>query len=181
MTKISYKELGKFGKDLQVLEYKKLYKASELPQNYKKEIVFIGKSNVGKSSLINTLLNYKINKVSKTPGCTKWIGFLELPQLNIIDLPGYGYSKVSKERQEFWDSMLNEYLKENRASTTFILIDSRKKISDLDEEVINLFANSNIYIIYTKYDKKHSGDGIFVSIKTGLGIVKLRKFITSFI
>lgn len=179
MTILTFKELGKFGKDLQVLDYKKKYRANELPVNNKKEIVFIGKSNVGKSSLINTLLNYKIANVSKTPGCTKWMGFLELPNLNIIDLPGYGYSKVAHGRQEFWDQMLLDYIKLKRTYLTFILIDIRKGICELDQQVMDLFKAFQTKIIYTKYDKETSNNQFIVSTKTGLGIIPLREFLTS--
>lgn len=175
MNQLNFKELGIYGKELQVLQYKRVYKPSDLPINNKKEIVFIGKSNVGKSSLINTILNYKINKVSKTPGCTKWIGFLELPKINIIDLPGYGYSKVAQGRREFWDQMLNDYIKTSRTFLTFVLIDSRKGISELDQIVLEMFNSNKTEIIYTKHDKKINENGFFVSIKNGNGITELRK------
>lgn len=176
---MNFKELGTFSKDLQVLQYKRFYNAKELPKNEKKEIVFIGKSNVGKSSLINTLLNYKINKTSKKPGCTKWIGFLELPNINIIDLPGYGYSSVSKERKSFWDTMLAGYLKENRTSLVLVLVDSRRGISKEDEEVIQVFSKFNTQVIFTKNDKGNNANGIQVSVKNGRGITKLRMIITN--
>ncbi|WP_342261716.1 ribosome biogenesis GTP-binding protein YihA/YsxC [Alphaproteobacteria bacterium endosymbiont of Tiliacea citrago] len=180
MGNLNFKELLEFGKELQVLNYKKVYNANQLPDNQKKEIVFIGKSNVGKSSLINILLNYKINKVSKNPGCTKWIGFLELPNINIIDLPGYGYSKVSQGRREFWDSMLDGYIKKNRASIVFILVDSRRNICEEDKTIMEMFKGLKTEIIYTKQDKKPENNGFFVSVKTGLGILELRKKILYF-
>lgn len=175
MTNLTFKELGQLGKALKVIKYEKIYKPSLLPKNKKKEIIFIGKSNVGKSSLINTLLNYKINKVSRTPGCTKWIGFLELPTINIIDLPGYGYSKVSQGRREFWDTMLSDYIREKRAHHVFILIDSRKKISELDRQVIEMFTPINCEIIYTKHDKPKEQEGFSVSVQSGKGIHTLRE------
>lgn len=180
MIKLNFKEVGKYGKILKVLQFKKIYKPLELPNNNKKDIVFWGKSNVGKSSLINTLLNYKINKVSKKPGCTKWIGFLELPHINIIDLPGYGYSNVAKGRKEFWDKMLQDYIDLKRTEKVFILIDSNRFITDIDYQAKNCFACSDIKFIYTKADKKmHHNENFLISIKTGLNIINFRDILAN--
>lgn len=180
MENINFKELGKFGKDLQVLQYKKIYSIKDIIINNKPEIVFWGKSNVGKSSLINTLLNYKINKVSKKPGCTRWIGFLELKNCNIIDLPGYSFANVSKGRKVFFDKLFIEYIKTKRTSHLFLLIDKTKTISDIDLEIAKLFDFCNISLIYTKCEKSNKYlDELQVSTKTGIGINELRDIIVN--
>lgn len=181
MTILNFKELGIYGKALQVISFHKIYHPKNLPQNNKKEIVFWGKSNVGKSTLINTLLNYKINKVSKKPGCTKWIGLLELPHVNIIDLPGYGYSKVAKGRKEFWDQMLSDYIKLKRSDKIFILIDNDRDISELDHTAAKCFQDIPKEFIFTKADHaENSAKKFLVSTKTGLNIVNFREKIAKF-
>jgi len=173
----NFKELGIFSKDLQVLKYNRVYSVKDLPLQEKKEIVFIGKSNVGKSTLINTILNYKINKTSKEPGCTKWIAYIELQNTIIIDLPGYGYSKVAKGRKEFWNKMVLEYINKKRTNLALILIDSRRGIQEIDHEVSTAFDNSQF--IYTKCDKANFPENniIKTSSSSGLGILELRNLL----
>lgn len=175
----SFKELLKEeAKDLQIKEYSRVYSIKNLPKQSCNEILILGKSNSGKSTLINTLLNHSISKVSKKPGCTKWIGFIKLMNLVLVDIPGYGFANVSKGRKVFWDKMVSEYIDTNRASLALILIDSRRGIQEIDADVASMFENSKY--IFTKIDQKESfvPDNIIgCSSKNGKGIQELRKMI----
>lgn len=176
----SFKELNELGKELQVLRHERIYNIKNLPLKMKKEIAFVGKSNVGKSSLINTLLNYNLNRVSKKPGCTKWIGYIELTNSMLIDLPGYGYANVSKQRQEFWQDMIMSYINIKRIDTVLLLIDSRRGITQTDKEVASLFLNCKVKYIFTKSDEKdakHNDIGFNASIRNGKDILEIRKII----
>lgn len=129
-----------------------------MPSDIIPEFVFIGRSNVGKSSLINMLCNHdKLAKVSSTPGKTQLINvFMLNNRLKIIDLPGYGYAKVSQQLRKSWGQMIEYYLK-NRSNITcvFILIDSRLDPQKIDIEFITWCAEHNLplALIYTKSDK----------------------------
>ena len=183
LLKMSFKEIKKNGKQLAVLNYEKIYKVENLKKNNKKEIAFIGRSNVGKSSLINTILNHKISSTSKNPGRTRGIGFIELQSINLIDLPGYGYSKVSKGRQQFWSELIDEYIKSKRLNKIFILIDSRKGIQQEDQEAADYFQ-CDFEFLFTKCDKIENQNlqhESYVSIKTGKNIENLRKKIINLI
>lgn len=122
------------------------------------EIAFVGRSNVGKSSLINDItLNRKMAKVSSTPGKTQHINFFIVDsQFTLVDLPGYGFAKVSKSLKKGWDYMISKYLEERVAlSHLFILIDSRHTMQNLDLEMVTYALESNIAftLIFTKTDK----------------------------
>ncbi len=126
---------------------------SELP-----EFAFIGRSNVGKSSLINMLTGRKkIAKVSSTPGKTQLLNFFEINESwYLVDLPGYGYAKISKYKREEWRKMIARYL-ETRATLvcTFLLIDSRHELQNIDLDFINYLGEAGLpfVIVYTKSDK----------------------------
>ncbi|MGZ9414501.1 ribosome biogenesis GTP-binding protein YihA/YsxC [Mycoplasma sp. 5370] len=122
-----------------------------------KEICFIGRSNVGKSSLINALANTKIAKTSNTPGRTQLINFFENNnQKIIVDLPGYGYAKMSKFLSEKMFNMIEEYFtfREN-LDTTFLLFDSRIGLTDNDKSMLEFLEslNKKIILVATKIDK----------------------------
>lgn len=122
------------------------------------EIAFLGRSNVGKSSLINSLLQRKgLARTSNTPGRTQSINFFLINEkLYFADLPGYGYAKVSKAMRADWGKMAEEYLANRQELMLFIqLVDSRHKPSELD---LNLhewlkFHNKNSIVVATKSDK----------------------------
>ena len=122
------------------------------------EYAFIGRSNVGKSSLINMLADRKkLAKTSARPGKTQLINhFLMNQEWYLVDLPGYGYAKVSKREQATWGPMISEYLK-NRENLVciFVLIDSRLEPQKADKEFIDFIGANGlpISLIFTKADK----------------------------
>lgn len=128
------------------------------PKSDKPEYAFIGRSNVGKSSLINRLLGRKnLARVSATPGKTRLINhFMINDEWLLVDLPGYGYAKISKKEREKWELMIHEYLtrRENLVST-FILLDSRIELKTSDKNMINWFGENQLplTLIFTKSDK----------------------------
>lgn len=128
------------------------------PKLDKPEYAFIGRSNVGKSSLINYLLNRKnLARVSSTPGKTRLINhFLVNDAWVLVDLPGYGYAKISKTEREKWEIMIHNYItKREDLLLTFILIDSRIELKESDKNMINWFGEKQLpfAIIFTKSDK----------------------------
>ncbi|MCR4808147.1 MAG: ribosome biogenesis GTP-binding protein YihA/YsxC, partial [Lachnospiraceae bacterium] len=131
---------------------------SRLPDNKYPEIAFAGKSNVGKSSLINALMNRKsLARTSGQPGKTQTINFYNINgELYFVDLPGYGYAKVSKEVKEKWGKMIEKYLRTSgQLRAVFLLIDIRHEPSANDASMYEWIL-SNGYepiIIATKLDK----------------------------
>ena len=129
------------------------------PKDRRPEFAFIGRSNVGKSSLINMLTNRKgLAKVSKTPGKTQLLNFFNIDnRWYLVDLPGYGYAKVSKTKQRTLTNMINGYLK-NRAAlvVAFVLIDSNVPPSQTDLDFINHLGGYNVpfAIAFTKTDRQ---------------------------
>lgn len=131
---------------------------SACPQDGRPEFAFIGRSNVGKSSLINMISSKKgLAQTSSTPGKTKLINhFLINHQWYLVDLPGYGYAKTSRSSREIFDRMLREYLSESpNLINTFLLIDSRHKPMTADLNFMNWLGVSGIpfTIVFTKSDK----------------------------
>ena len=174
----------------------------DLPINNIKEIAFIGRSNVGKSSLINAITNSKIAIVSKTPGRTKQLNFFQIKdKLTIVDMPGYGYAKASRNEVENWNNLIFNYLLSRRnLERVFLLIDSRHSLKENDEEMMNILDSRGILyqIILTKIDeikpielqvkvenmddtfKKHPAlfnEVLFASSKENLGISQIRETI----
>lgn len=131
---------------------------SKLPKNQKTEIAFAGKSNVGKSSLINALMNRKsLARTSASPGKTQTINFYNINnEVYFVDLPGYGYAKVSMEIREKWGKMIEKYLRSSKMlSAIFLLIDIRHDPSANDRQMYEWIITNGYYpiIIATKLDK----------------------------
>ncbi len=128
------------------------------PPGDKPEYAFIGRSNVGKSSLINMLTNYKnLAKTSSTPGKTQLINhFLVDNQWYLVDLPGYGWAKVSKSKKQQWKKMITSYLlNRDNLYLLFVLVDSRHLPQEVDMDFIRWSGENGIplAIILTKSDK----------------------------
>lgn len=134
-------------------------KLSQCPEANRAEFAFIGRSNVGKSSLINMLCNNRsLAKTSSTPGKTQLINhFLINDFWYLVDLPGYGYAKVGKGEREKFMKMINTYiLKRETLLTVFVLVDSRLTPQNIDLEFINFLGENGVpvQIIFTKTDKQ---------------------------
>ena len=128
------------------------------PENDKPEIAFAGKSNVGKSSLINALMNRKsYARISATPGKTQTINFYNINDvMYLVDLPGYGYAKVSEKEKEQWGRLIERYLHSSaRLKAVFLLIDIRHEPSANDKMMYRWIVDQGYepVIIATKLDK----------------------------
>ena len=144
-------------------------KESQCPKGQLPEYAFIGRSNVGKSSLINMLMGRKeLARISSTPGKTQTINYFEINSTwRIADLPGYGYAKSSKSNRRRWKKMVDTFLlTRSNLYCIFALIDSRHKLQQIDLEFINWLGENAIpfTIVYTKVDKV-KGDMIDSNIK----------------
>ncbi|TLG77900.1 ribosome biogenesis GTP-binding protein YihA/YsxC [Methylocystis sp. B8] len=187
-------------------------KASDLPPLGPAEIAFAGRSNVGKSSLLNALTNRKtLARVSNTPGRTQQLNFFALggapgaERLRLVDMPGYGYAAVGKEKVASWSQLMRDYLK-GRASLArvFVLVDGRRGVKSLDEEMFDLLDQSAVsyQVILTKHDELKAAERnevlaqitkalekrpaafpeiIFTSAHSGEGITELRGSIAKLI
>jgi GTP-binding protein len=127
------------------------------------EIAFAGRSNVGKSSLLNALTNRKtLARVSNTPGRTQQLNFFALggqpgaERLRLVDMPGYGYAAVGKEKVASWGELMRDYLR-GRASLVrvFVLVDGRRGVKPVDEEMFDLLDQSAVsyQVLLTKHDE----------------------------
>lgn len=130
----------------------------QLPGDDKVEVAFAGRSNVGKSSLINALFGQrKLAKTSSTPGRTQQLNYFNLDdKLYLVDLPGYGFAKAPKEIVQNWQKLINTYLV-GRANLrrVFLLIDSRHGIKKIDEDIMDMLDKAAVtyQIVLTKIDK----------------------------
>lgn len=131
--------------------------SSQLPDSDRPEIIFSGRSNVGKSSLINKLCNRKsLARVSSTPGKTATINFYDVDTAYFVDLPGYGYAKVGQGERKRWDKLINSYFQQPRNSVLLIqLLDSRHAPSVDDRMMLEYLWHHQIpfTIALTKADK----------------------------
>lgn len=150
---------------------------SKMPENDKPEVAFAGKSNVGKSSLINALMNRKAYaRTSAQPGKTQTINFYNINNdLYYVDLPGYGYAKVSRTEQEKWGQMVERYLNQSKQlKQVFLLVDIRHTPSANDKNMYDwiTYHGYKPVIIATKLDKiNRSQIGKQVkAIRAGLGM-----------
>ena len=133
-------------------------KPSQYPKTDFPDLAFAGRSNVGKSSLINKLLNRKsLARVSAKPGKTATINFFNIDNtLNFVDLPGYGFAKVSKEEKKKWGAMIETYLNTRKTlSQVILLVDSRHKPTDDDVMMLSFIRSvcPRAVVVATKFDK----------------------------
>jgi GTP-binding protein len=142
--------------------------SKELPPPTLAEVAFAGRSNVGKSSLLNCLLKRKnLVRTSSTPGCTRQINLLEVKstdasQLLLVDLPGYGYAKRSKAERKAWDVLIDDYLKTRPTlKAVVLLIDARRGVEEEEQQLIDYLAEParvsrrpvEVLLVATKLDK----------------------------
>lgn len=131
--------------------------SSQLPASTRPEVAFVGRSNVGKSSLLNRLFNRKkLAKVSSRPGKTSTINFFDAEGAHFVDLPGYGYAQVSKSEKARWAEMINGYFEQDRAFTLVVsLVDIRHPATKLDVQMIEFLQEAQLpfMIVLTKADK----------------------------
>ncbi len=151
---------------------------STLPENRLPEVAFAGKSNVGKSSLINALMNRKsLARTSSQPGKTQTINFYNINnQLYFVDLPGYGYARVSVSEKEKWGKMIERYLhRSKQLKIIFLLIDIRHEPGANDKQMYQWILSQGFtpVIIATKLDKinRSQKDKHIKMLKNGLKVV----------
>ncbi|MEZ5306791.1 MAG: ribosome biogenesis GTP-binding protein YihA/YsxC [Pyrinomonadaceae bacterium] len=137
---------------------KSAFEEAHWPESDMPEIAFLGRSNVGKSSLLNTLLRRKgLARTSNTPGRTQSINFFEVNNtFHFVDLPGYGFAKVPKKMKADWGRMAEEYLaKREQLVLSIQIVDVRHKPSSLDQQLYDwlAFHHKNSLIVATKSDK----------------------------
>ncbi len=142
---------------------KSVHRLTDLPKDELPQIAFAGRSNVGKSSLINTLLNQKkLAKISSTPGKTRSLNFFLIDkQFYLVDLPGYGFAKVSREEKKRWQKLIEEYLfKAQQLKGAILIVDSRIGLTDLDELMIDYLVKAALpfRVVATKIDKLGRND-----------------------
>ena len=168
-----------------------------LPKTAFPEYAFVGRSNVGKSSLINAVVGEKVARTSNTPGRTQELNLFNIDdRIMLMDLPGYGYARVSSESTVSWVVRLEKYLlSRSQLKRLFILIDSRIGPKDSDLELLDFCDKNGILyqVVYTKKDKKiretnqiqlsHESHGamvddvLFTSAEAKTGLESLRKII----
>jgi len=130
----------------------------DLPLHGGREVAFVGRSNAGKSSAINTLANHtRLAYTSKTPGRTQHLNYFDLgDQQFLVDLPGYGYAKVPPDVKAHWENLLSEYLQTREAlSGLVVIMDSRHPLTELDEQMLSWFGMTGkpVHVLLTKSDK----------------------------
>lgn len=150
---------------------------SQFPEHDLPEIAFAGKSNVGKSSLINLLIDRKaLARTSSQPGKTQTINFYNIQDtIMFVDLPGYGYAKASKEQRDKWGKLIDGYLQDRgQLKKVILLVDIRHEVADNDKIMYDWISHyhQNVIVVATKMDKiKRSQIPKHLSIiKKGLGL-----------
>lgn len=136
----------------------------DLPPDRCVEVAIAGRSNAGKSSALNVLLNRRrLARVSKTPGRTQAIHFFSLGGARyLVDLPGYGYAAVAREHRERWDELLSLYLLDRASLRGLVLTcDARRSLGELDHQLLRWFAGTRkpVHVLLTKADKLSAAQG----------------------
>ena len=151
---------------------------SQFPEDSGREIAFVGRSNAGKSTALNAIFRRKnIAKTSKTPGRTQLINFFSVDDdCRVVDLPGYGYAAVSKEKQKQWGQLISDYFRTRDAlKGVFLIIDSRRMITQLDHLFLEFYLplGKSLHVVLTKADKLKKMEQIEAlrSTETSLGNV----------
>ncbi len=179
-----------------------IFDTRNLPKNHFPEFCFIGRSNVGKSSLINAIIGIKkIAKVSATPGKTISLNYFSLNEkAYIVDLPGYGYAKLPKKEQAKISHLIGSYFESSEnLKLTFLLVDGRHEIKKNDIEMLGFLADlgREVAIIVTKCDKRSSAEikksiedilklfnniseVVYSSAKSKIGISEIKKIINNY-
>lgn len=137
--------------------------SSQLPEADRPEFVFSGRSNVGKSSLINKLCNRKkLARVSSAPGKTATINFYSVDQVYFVDLPGYGFAKVSDAERQRWDQLINSYFDQPRQTLVVQLLDSRHAPSADDLQMLDYLRHHGLpfVVVLTKADKLKKAEAV---------------------
>lgn len=176
----------------------------QLPEPQYPEIAFAGRSNVGKSSLINALVNRRsLVKTSSKPGKTQSLNFFTVDnRLYLVDLPGYGYAKVSMGMRSAWEKLITRYLEERPSlACVVVIIDVRHELKNLDRDLVAWLRSNNIpsLVVYTKADKLSGNklnrnavlldaaltlqpsERILFSAKTGRGLTDLESVLASYV
>jgi GTP-binding protein len=180
-----------------------VYSIKQLPESQYPEIAFAGRSNVGKSSLINTLVNRRnLVKTSSQPGKTQSLNFFTVDNiLYLVDLPGYGYAKVSLNMRSSWEKLITRYLLERQSLVcVVVIIDVRHELKEHDRDLVGWLRNQDIpfLVVYTKADKLsgnklarnasvldaaltlNPANRILFSSKTGRGLAELKSVLASY-
>lgn len=135
-----------------------VYNVRDIPRKQLPEVVLCGRSNVGKSSMINSLFNRKdLAKTSRTPGKTRSINYYEIDEkFYVVDLPGFGYAKTSRKEREFWSKLISDFFKTSgNIKLVFHLIDSRHNPTELDKKLNMMLTQNELphIFILSKTDK----------------------------
>lgn len=148
-------------------------KLEQCPPDTGVEIAFVGRSNAGKSSLLNTLCQQKkLARTSKDPGRTRLLNFFTLDKENqkrLVDLPGYGYAKVSHSMRDEWDKMIDEYLSQRESLKAIVLVmDIRHPMQPFDHQILHwaIDAKIHLHLALTKADKLTRGAAINTLLNT---------------
>ena len=154
------------------------YTLQQLPEDTGVEVAFAGRSNVGKSTILNTLAGVKsLARTSKTPGRTQEINFFDLGNdRRLVDLPGYGYAKVSEAKQRHWAETLGEYLLSRKSLVGLILLmDIRHPLKEYDRNMVHWCTHAElpVYVILNKADKLSKG-------KAGASLLDVKRKLADF-
>ena len=151
---------------------------SQFPEDSGSEIAFVGRSNAGKSTALNVIFGRKnIAKTSKTPGRTQLINFFDVDDnCRVVDLPGYGFAAVAKEKRKQWNELISDYFRTRDAlKGVFLIIDSRRMITELDHLFLDFYLplGKSLHVILTKADKLKKFEQVEAqrSAETSLGNV----------